>query len=172
MRQRGIMGRCSLMLTERNEKGAQSLFGFNIIAVKHNRLNRGVCFNESHSMQTSTRNRVSLGSGWLCVPSRSRLAERRSEVALLSRMNCLFFPSVPWLGSFMFPVVAPGRRTHYQKTLTSISAAPLKNGISVPKPFLFIIAAALLQAVFQGGAAAAAAVAVVAAWHRAVWLSE
>lgn len=168
MRQWGIMGRCSLMLTERNEKGAQSLFGFNIIAVKHNRLNRGVCCNENHSMQTSTQNRVSSGFGWLCAPSRSCLAERRSEVALLSTMNCLFFPSLPRLGSFMFPVVALGRRAHYQKTLTSISAAPLKNGIFVSKQFLFIIAAALLQVVFQGGAV----VAVAAAWHRAVRLSE
>lgn len=93
---------------------------------------------------------------------RSYLAERRSAVALLSRMNCLFFPSLPRLGSFMFPVVTLGRRTHYQKTLTSISAAPFKNCIFVWKQFLFIIATALLQVVFQAGKAAAAA------WHRAV----
>lgn len=46
---------------------------------------------------------------------------------------------------------------------TSISAAPFKNCIFVSKQFLFIIATALLQVVFQAGEAAAAV-----AWHRAV----
>lgn len=121
------MRRCSLMLTEQNEEGGQSLFSGNITTVKHKHRDRGVCSNKNHSVKAQTWNKVCSDLGWLCMLLRSYLAERRGAVALLSRTNCLFSPSLPRLGSFMFPVVALGRRMHYQKTLTSIATAPLKK---------------------------------------------
>lgn len=125
------------MLTEQNEKGGQSLFSCNITAVKHKHLNRSVCFNRNHSMKTQTRNKVSLDSGWLRVLLRSYLAERRSAVALLGRMNCLFFPSLPRMGSFMFPVVMLGRRTHYQETLQFLQPL-LKTAFSFRSSFCLL----------------------------------
>lgn len=44
------MWRCSLMLTEGNEKGGQNPSSCYVIAVKH--LNGSVCANRNHSMKT------------------------------------------------------------------------------------------------------------------------
>lgn len=107
--------------------GGQSLFRGNIAAVKHKHWNCGVCSNKNRSMKAQRWNKVCSDLGWLCMLLQSYLAEHRGAVALLSRTNCLFSPSMPRVGSFMFPVVALGRRMHYQKTLTSIATAPLKK---------------------------------------------
>lgn len=121
------MQRCSLMLTEQNEEGGQSLFSGNIAAVKHKHRNGGICSNKNRSMKAQPWKKVCSDLGWLCMLLRSYLTEHRGAVALLSRTNCLFSLSLPRLRSFMFPVVTLGRRMHYQKTLTSIATAPLKK---------------------------------------------
>lgn len=87
------------------------------------------------------------------------------EARWLRSAECIafFFLSSPRLGSFYVSCGNAGEENALsENTFLQFSAAPFKNRIFVPQQFLFIIATALLQVVFQAGAAAAAA-----AWHRA-----
>lgn len=106
--------------------GGQSLFGCNIIAVKHKHLNRGGCFNKK-----SQHENLDMKQGFLrfrlalrAVTKLSRRAKKRGGSAQQNELPFSSLPRHDW-DLFMFPVVTLGRRTHYQKTLSFNFLQPL-----------------------------------------------
>lgn len=118
-------------------KGDKNPLSCCVTAVKHKHLNCSVCSNRNHSMKTQRWNRVSFDVSSLCMLVWSYLhGGELGRLCPADRIAFSFFSPLPPLAHdwdlFMFPVVALGKRTHHQKTLTSIFVAPFKNEPTPP----------------------------------------